>query len=364
MKKDLWDSVKSLNRAFRVKVCKDRSRSTGKYLLYLEYTHDGVRDRWFPGLSLWLDDQHRSQDEITIRRVLLLREKREQVVMSGGSLSSDVSMVRFHDYGVDVISGKKPKNRKGYQGALDSFSKLYPGIMLSEVSSRHASRYLSSISHLSSCTINHYLGALRHVCALAVRDGRIQSNPFVGISVKPSQAKKEFLTIPELEKLLDVACANPEVKRAFIFSCFTGLRLGDIKGLTSDQIRDGYLHFTQAKTGAHERLRLPGIALEIVAGIDGRVFRLPGYKQLRRDLAAWVRDAGIKKRITFHCSRHTFATLQLTLGTDIFTVSKLLGHSDVRVTQVYAKLVDAKKDEAMDRLDHAGIGSSGGKTVP
>lgn len=364
MKKDLWDSVKSLNRAFRVKVCKDRSRSTGKYLLYLEHVHGGVRDRWFPGLALWLDDQHRSQDEITIRRILLLREAKEKAIQEGGSLSTEVRPVRFLDYALEVIEEKKKQNRLGYRNAIHSFSRLYPGLMLSDLTSRHASRYATSISHLSACTISHYYVALRHICAQAVREGRLESNPFLGLSVKRPQVSKEFLTIPEIEKLLAADCANAEIKRAFIFSCFTGLRLGDVRELASDQIRDGYLHFTQAKTGAHERLRLPALALEIASGIEGRLFHLPGYKQLRRDLSAWVRDAGIRKRITFHCSRHTFATLQLTLGTDIFTVSKLLGHSDVRVTQIYAKLVDAKKDEAMDRLDHAGIGSSGGKTVP
>jgi integrase len=304
-------------------------------------------------MSLLLDDHHRQQDEITVRRILLLREEKEKVVQSGGGILSDVFPVRFYDYGVSVIANKKPKNRAGYMNALSSFSHVYPDVMVAEITPRHASRYASFISGLSPCTINHYYVALRHVCSKAVSDGILEKNPFAGLSVKRVPAEKEFLTIPELEKMIATECANSNVKRAFLFSCFTGLRLGDVGGLVSDQIRDGYLYFTQAKTGAHERLRLPSVALEIVSGVEGLLFPLPGYKQLRRDLFAWVKDAGISKRITFHCSRHTFATLQLTMGTDIYTVSKLLGHSDVRVTQVYAKLVDAKKDDAMLSIDTA-----------
>jgi site-specific recombinase XerD len=67
-------------------------------------------------------------------------------------------------------------------------------------------------------------------------------------------------------------------------------------------------------------------------------------------LQQWVMRAGISKTITFHCARHTYATLQLTLGTDIYTVSKLLGHKDLKTTQVYAKIIDDKKKEAANKI--------------
>lgn len=356
MKKNIWDSIKSLNRAYRVKVCRTLSRSTGKYILYLEHTHNGVRDRFYPGMSLFMDADHRGQDELTVRRILLLREEKEKVIQSGGSIMADSHPLRFYDYAVSTVAAKKPKNRSGYLNAINSFDRLFPGVMISEVTSRHALQFGSSISALTPCTVNHYYVALRHIFSHAIRDGMIESNPFAGMSVKRVSGRKEFLSIDEIQSLMSVECSNADVKRAFLFSCFTGLRLGDVGKLDSDQVRDGFLYYTQSKTGAQERLRLPALALELISGVTGRLFVLPAYKQLRRCLASWVRGAGITKRITYHCSRHTFATLQLTLGTDIFTVSKLLGHSDVRVTQVYAKLVDAKKDEAMGRIDMAGIG--------
>lgn len=97
---------------------------------------------------------------------------------------------------------------------------------------------------------------------------------------------------------------------------------------------------------------VPALAL-ITAGPV--LFPLPAYDVIRRVIRVWVAAAGIAKKITFHCARHTFATLQITYGTDIYVVSRLLGHQDIRTTQVYARLIDARKDAAMAKLDHIKI---------
>jgi len=80
------------------------------------------------------------------------------------------------------------------------------------------------------------------------------------------------------------------------------------------------------------------------------LFDIPAYKTMRKHLKTWVEKAGITKKITFHCARHTFATILVSCGVDIYVVSKLMGHSDVTVTQIYAKLCDTKKDEAIDLI--------------
>ena len=75
-------------------------------------------------------------------------------------------------------------------------------------------------------------------------------------------------------------------------------------------------------------------------------------KRLCHDIRKWMQNADIKKHISFHCSRHTFATMMLTLGVDIYTTSKLLGHSNVSTTQIYSKIVDEKKVEAVNKVDN------------
>lgn len=115
-----------------------------------------------------------------------------------------------------------------------------------------------------------------------------------------------------------------------------------------------YIRFRQNKTKGAEKLPLSDQARDLLKEIgkpEERVFKGLKYSAWHNlKLQQWVMKAGISKTITFHCARHTYATLQLTLGTDIFTVSKLLGHKDIRTTQIYAKIIDEKKMEAANRI--------------
>jgi integrase len=171
----------------------------------------------------------------------------------------------------------------------------------------------------------------------------INRNPATGIKISKTEVHKEFLTLPELQALKKTAC-------------LTGLRYRDIEALHFEDIKEGYLHFLQQKTKGYERIKLSQSALEIISrqreinGGEGQVFRLLYHTTTQQQINQWVSDAGIIKHITWHSGRHTFATLALTHDIDLYTVSKLLGHKEIKTTQIYAKLVDKKKDEAVDKL--------------
>ena len=144
-----------------------------------------------------------------------------------------------------------------------------------------------------------------------------------------------------------------------LFSALTGMRFGDVHKLTWSEVRysdkDGYsVSFRQKKTDGVEVLPISNQARELMgeAGeADQRVFTGLKYSAWHNViLRQWVLKAGITKDITFHCFRHTFATLQLTEGTDIYTVSKMLGHRELRTTQIYAKIIDEKKREAANKI--------------
>ena len=174
---------------------------------------------------------------------------------------------------------------------------------------------------------------------------------------------REFLTIEELRALIAIPGRYDIVKKAFLFSCFTGLRYSDMKTLKWSEIHkaaDGktlYIEHQQVKTKNKVTIPLSNEALKwmpLKSKDDDRVFHQLRITSTTVEvvLGEWMQEAGIKKHITYHCSRHTAATLLLTLGADLYTVSKILGHRSIRMTEVYAKIVDKKKIETMNLVNN------------
>ena len=161
-----------------------------------------------------------------------------------------------------------------------------------------------------------------------------------------------------VNKLVETPCENPVIKRAALFSGLTGLRHSDIKKMTWKEIaKEGEhyrVNFTQKKTKGVEYTPIsdqayffcgePGHPDELVFG------GLPAPSWISKPLSRWIAAAGITKHITFHCFRHTYACLQLSNGTDLYTVSKMLGHTNIRTTQIYSKVEDEKKEQAADAI--------------
>lgn len=172
------------------------------------------------------------------------------------------------------------------------------------------------------------------------------------------ESQREYLTLEELNKLAATPCDSPILKRAALFSALTGLRHSDIKQLKwKDLVKDQEHYrilFTQQKTKGVEYMPISDQAYQLCGergDYDRLIFEgLQDPSWISRPVARWVEAAGITKHITFHCFRHTYATLQLTSGTDIYTVSKMLGHKKVTTTQIYAKIVDEKKEAAADAI--------------
>jgi integrase len=173
------------------------------------------------------------------------------------------------------------------------------------------------------------------------------------------ETTREFLIEDEVKQLMKTPCNNELLKRASIFAIYSGLRLSDIRKLQWNQIlfqKDGaILNVKQQKTKGLIELPLNPESIKYLGekkSDDTLVFE--GFDKIRKKynkiLAKWVEDAGIKKKITFHCLRHTNATLLLNKGADLYTVSKLLGHNDIVITQIYAKILDESKRKAVNLL--------------
>lgn len=249
--------------------------------------------------------------------------------------------------------------------------KLYNGnlLLFSEIDSRFVENFRTYIlsapcggnksGTIARNTAATYFSIFKAALKQAFVDGYLTVDLSAKIKgIQEQESRREYLTIEELNILAGTPCERDVLKRAALFSALTGLRHCDIQKMRWKEIQtEGEqvkLHFTQQKTKGVEYMPISEQALYL-CGKQGEpeqfIFEdLPDPSWISRPLKLWVKAAGITKKITFHCFRHTYATLQLSNGTDIYTVSKMLGHTNVKTTQIYAKVVDEKKEKAAQAI--------------
>ena len=273
-------------------------------------------------------------------------------------------------------SGVRPKRnaKDRVKEYLASIGK--PDLLLSEVDKEFCRGFVSFLrtckiykgkKTMSDTTARLLMYRIIEAMNKAVVEGLIPSNPFKALDSKEKPkirtARREFLTVEELKILIKTPCRYDIVKKAFLFSCFTGLRYSDMKSLRWSEIHttaDGkarYIEHRQVKTKKTVTIPLSDEALrwmpEQQEGIDQVFYELKISPGTVEDvLKEWMKDCKIDKHITYHCSRHTAATTLLTLGANLYVVSKLLGHSSIQMTEVYAKIVDQKKVETMNLVNN------------
>ena len=204
-----------------------------------------------------------------------------------------------------------------------------------------------------------YFNKLRACLNQAFEDRIIPINPCRGVErFRPEEGTRMYLTIDEVRLLAQTECEYPRIKDAFLFSCMTGLRRSDILRLKWGDIhKQGdftRIIFRQKKTEGQEYLDITPQAAQLMGdpkGINDPIFEdIHSPSCTNKAVQEWVLNAGIHKKISFHCARHTFATMMLDLGTDIYTVSKLLGHRDLSTTQIYVKVLDKNKQKAVSNI--------------
>lgn len=284
------------------------------------------------------------------------------------------SQENFIEYITKAATKRHTKSSKSIQinwKRTKEFLKSYTGdtLMFSQIDSRMAEDFklfLLSAPYggnrkgtISQNTAATYFSIFKAALKQAYIDGYLTVDIASKIKSIPEQdSRREYLTIEELNTLASTPCEKEVLKRAALFSALTGLRHSDIQKLRWKEIsvEDGSvkLHFTQKKTKGVEYMPISQQAFQLCGEPrlpEQFVFEdLTDPSWISRPLKKWIEAANIKKKITFHCFRHTFATLQLSNGTDIYTVSKMLGHTNVKTTQIYAKVVDEKKNKASEAI--------------
>ena len=231
-------------------------------------------------------------------------------------------------------------------------------------------KYLETVAvtkskkNLSQNTKHTYFNKFKACLNAAFEEGYLKENFMKKVKgFAMGESTREYLTADELQKLASTHCKLPLLKRAFLFSALTGIRWSDVNKMKWSEVRDEGMDsenttifrivFQQKKTDGVEYLYISKQAREFLGDrkeLDNRVFKGLRYSaHMNLQLLRWCMD-GINKHITFHSARHTNAVLLLENGADIYTVSKRLGHREIRTTAIYAKIIDKKMKEAANLI--------------
>lgn len=363
--------------------------ANGNNSIYLDIYKNGKRTYEF--LKLYLIPEHNFADKAINKETLQLAEaiKAKRIIdiqnetfgFKPTSKHSKISVINY----IDDIAKTNLSRTGQKQGNYYNFTSLiyhlinFKGqrITFAEIDDKFVKDFIDYLRQaksgnkdkkgfapkLSPNTQHKLFVKFKQIIEKAEREGIIASNPILKIekSDKPKtqESKREYLTIDELKQLIETPCKQEQVKQSFLFCCLTGLRYGDIGKIKwGDFQKDNKgaieLRFKQQKTNGLMYLQISNEAIKWLpkrkdAKDSDLVYQLPKNDNANKTLNKWVSDANISKKITFHCSRHTSATLNLTLGVPIEVVSKLMGHTKISTTQIYAKIVNDAKREAVNK---------------
>lgn len=342
-----------------------RLMPSGRTTLYLDIKVNGQRK--YEYLKLYLEAGNSSEVKTKNKQTLTYAEAiRAQRLLEvrnnrfGLEPTQSPDALFFPVY--EALQAKvKGSTRYGWR-AVNTLVKDFGGedLTFRDISVRWVERFVAHLKAkgLKTSSISTYMGILSSVMSSAMREGIIIKNPMKGVVPHTrAESERRFLTLEELQQLAATPTRYDLIRRAFLFSCLTGLRVSDIKAITWGQVSKvgemSRITFHQKKTKGLQYLDVNAQAVELM-GEPGkpseRIFPLGVTGFANELLGRWVTSAGIDKHITFHSGRHTFAVLMLDIGTDIYTVQKLLGHTNISTTQIYAKVLDKNKQEAVSKI--------------
>jgi len=349
-----------------VKIRKKRGK------LYLDIYAHGRRKWEALHLTLTADRTHNKD---TMRLAEICRAKRELQIVSGewGLLDPGSDKKTLYVLAKEMVDSGKYAIRLS---SVLQYLEKYPGgmaIQISRINKKWVENFQDFLlKHLSRNTARNYILGICQVLNKAVKENIILKNPGRDVEIiKKQESERVFLNIEEMQKLANIEAKTDlekDVKKAFIFACYTGLRVSDLITITWGNIEHDppQIVKSQKKTGVRVYIPLHKTARTV---IEDNVFHdhgeliFPWLKVIKNNrnlyLTKWAERANIGKSIGWHTARHTFAVKSLESGADIYTVSKLLGHTDITATQVYAKATDKMKREAVDALPEIIVGPNG-----
>lgn len=344
----------------------------GKYSLFLDICRNGNRQKTYLGIIL---DKPTTKEIRNLNREKLLLAKKIRALKELNMLNQDFfttsslrksSSIFVENSFSSFAQRYKNKDRNVMSACLlhyRKFIKDFHDITVSELNKEFCKKFLEYLYlQLHGSSPANYFKKFKLYLKYLQEEHVLNFDPSFGIILSSSNYhKKETLTSQELDLLLRTPCKVSELKRAFLFSCNTGLRWCDVNKINASNLEDNghILHLIQSKVNgrsqnaelrvflnetARQLLRLKEIQ-------EPRIFYLPSYSYCTRILSDWTEKAGIHKHITFHCARHTFITNLIDHGVNLKTVSYLAGHSTCKHTERYIHAIDKRLMDAVNSLD-------------
>lgn len=340
--------------------------------LYLDIYHNGRRKYEFlQQLKLvtkpsTAKDRTENKSNIDLAKKILAKRQHELESNDYDITPAYKQNIDFKEFFQSFIDSYKKKDLRVVQACFNQFKAYLKEAEIKELTAKQLDEsivqefknYLQE--NLNGESPVNYFKKFKMVIKQAIRKKIIISDPTLDIKIKSNQGviKKNILSPEEIQLLAKTETTNKELKRAFIFSLFTGLRFSDIIALRWNNIdfNNNILNFKQEKTGEKVSLNLHPTALNILGKpkkTSEHIFKLPSHTACSKGLKVWVKKAGINKHITWHCARHSFATNLIYFGADVNTASKLLGHTSFRYTERYTHIVNSLKEKAISNLPEA-----------
>ncbi len=347
-----------------------RKNSDGSTSLLLDVWHNGKRTYEFLKeckLSNSKNPIAKQEDRKRIALAEQIKNKRSLQLQSGEydllpSFRQDIDFLAyFHAY----LDKYKKKDARLLVACFNKFKQF---LKESEILSLSAKQVNEAIvedfkeyleDSMNGETPANYFKKFKKVLKQAVRDKIIASNPASELTAKRNEGvKKDILNFEEIQLLASAPANNEEVKKAFLFSCLTGLRFCDISILKWESINGQVMKIKQQKTSKDVTIMLNDSALSLLGKhqkSSAYVFNLPSHTACLKGLKSWCKSAGIQKHITWHCARHSFATNIIFYGSDVNSASSLLGHSSLAYTQRYLRIANELKEKAVHNLPSISI---------
>jgi integrase/recombinase XerD len=338
------------------------SRNSQKVYYTLEWGKAGGQ-RMSTGVFTYVKPKDQIQRNHNKEALKILEAKRSQMILdrqaiNTGYIPQHKIMNNFLDYYADYVKLNMRKGNRHLSQSLNSF-KIFIGknyISAIEINENLCERFRNYLlANLNGETPANYFSRFKRVLEAASKDGYFKISPAAELASKAKSNKKvkDILEADEYKKLMNTPCINYEVKKAFVFSLYTGFRWVDVKPLKWENIKTtGIVSIMQKKTGEILDLPLHPVALKILGERKaGLVFQLPTADGANKILAKWCDDAGLRKHITWHCARHSFSVLLQDKGTDVATVAGMLGHTSTKyVHKTYQRYRTANALEAINKL--------------
>ncbi|OUR93985.1 hypothetical protein A9Q87_04575 [Flavobacteriales bacterium 34_180_T64] len=349
---------------------REKKLAKGAIKYYLDIYINGERSYEFLDIKIDPSDTKTVKAEKkNIATLIRSNRELEYLTQNTNYLPKHLRNINFFDFADSFVDSYTKKDLRMIKATLNHF-KAYlnnPKLKLADLSPSIMNGYkdyLNDQSGLTGESPHNYFTRFKKIIKDAEVKGLIRENPTKNIKFQRKtngdELRKQVLTSEELQLLANTKCGNDELKKAFLFACFTGLGYAEIKKLKWSNIKNDRLSTRREKTNQKVEIKLKESLLSLI-GMKKKpsdlIFNMTSEKGtiisdngINKCLTNWVKRAKIDKHITFYCARHTFATQLLQYGANLKTVADALGHTNTRNTIKYLNYIDNLKDDAVDNL--------------